>query len=205
MFSRLLAIMIGVAVSSASLADEPSTAPTQPVPTQQPGTADQATPADQAIAAQFEKVVAGLDGSDFFDRAAAERQLSELTKDAAQSAELSQLVQAKLLKSSLSFEVRARLEELGKRLPIASVQLPKDITDTELEQLVSDLDAGSSSLRLSAERRLSWLAQSPDLALRIWRRLDEKLQAGSAEADSDSVSPLGDLRDALVANPHRRT
>jgi hypothetical protein len=69
------------------------------------------------------------------------------------------------------YEARRQLEELARLLPQVKAEIPADVSDAELDQLIGMLDVETYGERIGAAARLSALVERPSLACRIVERL----------------------------------
>jgi hypothetical protein len=137
------------------------------------GGASPASAADDSASSppDMARLVDDLGDDDFQVRQKAARQLAELASQAQRRDDLARLVRTALDRVETPYEARRQLENLAPLLPQAKPEIPAEVSDAELDQLIAMLDGETYGARIGAAARLTALVERPSLACRIVERL----------------------------------
>jgi hypothetical protein len=121
--------------------------------------------------AQLSRLIDELGNDDFQVRQQAAERLAELATDDERREGLARLVRAALDRVETPYEARRQLEQLSPLLPPVKPEMPPDVSDAELDQLIGMLDGETYGQRIGAAARLASLVERPAFACRIVERL----------------------------------
>jgi hypothetical protein len=130
-----------------------------------------------AISGELAPLVEALNSDRFDVRRRAAEQLERLVEQPPLQPALVAEFERLRLRAETPFEVRSIVESILARLPRENQEQPTEVvaTGAELDQLLSQADGPSYSLRLGAAARLDWLAENPKNAWEIIARLKQRL------------------------------
>jgi hypothetical protein len=152
--------------------------------------ADAPTNAEQAL----NQCLADLNSDRFDIRGRGAEKLQALAKDKATQPALAVALERLLLAPDTSYEVRALCEPVLSQLPAPAADSIPQITPTEIDRLLSDVDGASYGQRVGAAMRLAWIAKrNPQWAATVAEKLKQRLK--DPQLPSDVRRQLTELRE----------
>lgn len=132
------------------------------------------------VAKRVDALVRSLDAEDFVERREAAGQLAELAKRPELQHALAAALRRKLLKTTISIEVRLQLDKLLSGLPAGSpAAKPEKASAAQIEQLIRLLSHDAYVQRSWAQRRLERLLENSKMVCPIMLQLKRQLADGS--------------------------
>lgn len=154
-----------------------------------PGAASSSAPA--AADAAIVQILSRLDSDKYEVRRQAAEQLEQLARRPEMGANLSAEIQRALRDPRVSFEVRSRLERLALRLPPPAAQPAQNVSTSDLDRVIAQLDDDSYGVRLAAAGRLNWLVSNPRTICPALVRLKQRLaDPGTTVETSRRLEPV---------------
>ena len=136
------------------------------------------------------ELIQQLDDTSFEVRQAAAAQLERLSRDPEFAPALADDFQRRLCDEQTSFEVRAKLADLMRHLPVASSESPK-LSSADVGHLLDLLDDDSFTVRSGAAERLKWLARNPAMMCPLLEAIESRLADENASpASQQQLGPL---------------
>jgi hypothetical protein len=134
-------------------------------------------------AGRVRAAIAALDSGEFTVREAAAKQLDELAADPASRSLVADELTAALDADGTTLEVRARLEELRRLLPQASLPPSPEVSASRIDALIDQLDSDSQLVRDAARRRLLAMLDRVELIGPLMVAVKQRLAEESVDAE----------------------
>jgi hypothetical protein len=164
----------------------PAAEPLKPVnpPAEAPFAEDPIPTDPDELRAKLTQWIARLDSDQYYQRQQAMGRLQEVAGKPDSAAILAEEVGRVLVAEGTSFEIRKQLAVLSHSLPKSVSPPVADVSPTEIDRLIDQLEADSFAQRAAANARLQWLAGNPRLVCPLIVRIKQRMAQPRRSVDS---------------------